>query len=271
MKRTIHRTGLAALLVGVTLVQAGYGQATPTDAAPQPGAAAPMGEHPLKAAIKLATQARDAAKEIGDYQAVFSKREVVRGQMFASQMQIKFRREPLSVYLRFVNPEHAGREVLFVEGRNNNQMLAHEAAGIKSLVGTVSVDPNGEMAKAEARHPVTRIGIENLAAGVITQWERESAYGECDVKYYNEAKLGERPVLVIESSHPTRRNQFNYAMTRLWLDKETRLPVRCQQYEFPAAPGGQPVLVEDYTYTEIKTEPRLTEADFDPRNPAYQF
>src|SRR5690606_16285449 len=153
----------------------------------------------------------------------------------------------------------------------NGQMLAHEAAGIRSLVGTVSVDPNGPVALAEARHPITQIGIRNLAVGIIGQWEKETAFGECDVKYYNEAKLGERPVLVIESSHPTRRKEFPYAMTRFWIDKETRLPVRCQQYDFPVTPGGEPVLVEDYTYTEIDPKAKLTDADFDARNPAYQF
>lgn len=271
----------AALLALAALTQSAHAQ-SPTESGQPPtesgqpatesGQPATTGEHQLKAAIKLAGQAQEAAAtKAGSYTAVFTKREVVRGQMFASQMQMKFRKKPFSVYLRFVNPEHTGREVLFVEGRNNGQMLAHEAGGIRSLVGTVSVDPNGQMALAEARHPVTRIGIENLAQGVIAQWERETAYGECEVKYYNEAKLGERPVLVIESSHPTRRKEFKYALTRLWLDKETRLPVRCQQYDFPAAPGAEPVLVEDYTYTEINTEPELTDADFDPRNPAYQF
>lgn len=265
MIRMIGRGLTAFLLAGVVLAQAGYGQATPSKEA-----AGGTGEHPLKAAIKLAAQARDAAKELKEYRVLFSKREMVRGQMFASQMEMKFRAEPLGVYLRFVNPEHAGREVIYVEGRNNGQMLAHET-GLKALVGTVALDPQGEMALAEARYPITRIGMANLAAGVVAQWERESTFGECDVKYYPEAKLGERPVLVIESSHPTPRNQFRFAMTRLWIDKETKLPVRCQQYEFSPTPGGQPVLVEDYTYTNVESDVRLTEADFDPRNPAYQF
>lgn len=236
----------------------------------QGDAPAKPAEHPLKAAIKLAKQAEAAASEMKDYRAIFTKREMVKGQMYASQMQLKLRQEPFSVYLRFINPEHAGREVLFVEGQNNNQMLAHDT-GLKALVGTVSLDPQGDMALAEARYPVTRIGMQNLAKGVLTQWERESAFGECDVKYYPEAKLGEQPVIVVESSHPIRRNQFKFALTRLWLDKETRMPVRVQQYDFPPAPGAQPILVEEYTYTNIEPNVQLTDQDFDTRNPQYQF
>jgi hypothetical protein len=255
------------VFVALATLAALVGRAT----AQQAPAAGAGNEHPLRAAIRLAEQSRDAANELKDYRALFDRREVVRGRMHASQMQMKFRTEPFSVYLRFVNPENAGREVLYVEGRNNNQMLAREKSGLKSLVGTVSLDPNGEMALAEARYPVTRIGLANLAEGVIQQWEKEAAYGETEVKYYPEAKLGDRAAIVIESTHPVRRPQFRSALTRLWIDKETRLPVRVQQYDFPATPGGQPVLVEDYTYTQIEPNVGLTDLDFDPRNPQYQF
>jgi hypothetical protein len=255
-------TGAAAAISMLLFTQAAFAQSE--------AAADAAGEHPLKPAIKLAKEAREAAKELKSYRALFTKQEMVKGRMFGSQMQMKFRSEPMSGYLRFVNPEHNGREVLFVEGRNNGQMLAHDT-GLKAIVGTVALDPNGEMALAEARYPVTRIGLEKLADGVAAQWEREAAFGESDVKYYPEAKLGERPVLVIESTHPVKRNQFRSAITRLWIDKETRLPVRVQQYDFPPTPGGKPVLVEDYTYTNIDPDVELTENDFDARNPSYQF
>jgi hypothetical protein len=261
MMARMIRVGAAAVFSMLLLTRAAFAQE---------GAATAAAEHPLKAAIKLAKESSLAAKELKSYRALFTKQEMVKGRMFSSQMQMKFRAEPMSVYLRFVNPEHNGREVLFVEGQNNGQMLAHDT-GLKALAGTVALDPNGEMALAEARYPVTRIGVENLAEGVAAQWERETAFGESEVKYYPDAKLGERQVLVIESSHPVKRNQFRSAITRLWIDKETRLPVRVQQYDFPPAAGGKPILVEDYTYTNIDPNVELTENDFNVRNPAYQF
>lgn len=262
---SLPRTALFGIFVGTmfALLASSQSLAQETDAeAPR--------EHPLKAAIRIAGQARDQARELTDYQAVFTKSELVRGRMFASQMQMKFRSQPMSVYLLFVNKEHAGREVLYVAGQNNGMMLAHET-GLKALAGTVPVDPQGDLAMSEARHPITQIGLANLAEGVILQWEKESAFGESDVKYYAEAKLAERDVLVIESSHPQRRNQFPFAITRLWIDKESKLPVRLQNYDFPHAPGGKPVLVEDYTYTNIQPNVGLRPVDFDVRNPAYKF
>ena len=256
------RTLLAAALAALSA------PALAQPAVPQTGPTA--GEHPLVPAMRLARESQAAAKEMKDYVAVFTRQEMVGGRMFGSQMQMKFRPNPTSVYLKFVNPEYAGREVIFVEGRNNNQMLAHET-GLKGLIGTVSLDPQSPTAMAEARYPVTRIGIQSLVTSVLNQWEKETEFGEVDVKYYAEAKLGDRPVTVIESTHPTPRRQFKFQITRLWIDKETRLPVRVQQYEFARPPGGPPVLVEDYTYTEVRPNVGLTETDFDPRNPQYAF
>lgn len=262
MRRTFRISGIAWIIAPLLL---GVGSARGQD----PGSK-PAGEHPLEAAIRIATTSHERAKSLADYEATFTKSELVRGRTYASQMDMKFRREPMSVYLRFVNPEHVGREVLYVEGQNNNMMLAHDT-GLKALAGTVPVDPHGAMALAEARHPITQIGLENMVGGILKQWEKESAFGESDVKYYAEAKLGGRAMLVIESTHPRPRNQFPFAMTRLWIDQETKLPVRVQNYEFPQAAGGKPVLVEDYTYTNIETDVELTARDFDVRNPAYEF
>ena len=235
---------------------------------PTTGTAVPP--HPLTGAVQMAEEGRAAAEAMKDYRVLFSKREMVGGTMFASQIDMKFRRQPLSVYLRFVNPEHAGREVLFVDGQNGGQMLAHDV-GVRALIGTVAIDPNGSTALAEARHPITQIGVANLADSVIEQWKAEMAFGECDVKYYPDAKLGEQEVIVIESSHPVPRRQFPFQMTRLWLDKATHIPVRVQQYEWPRAAGVPPVLVEEYTYTNLQPNPGLTDADFHPKNPNYHF
>ncbi|QDT38443.1 DUF1571 domain-containing protein [Stratiformator vulcanicus] len=228
-------------------------------------------EHPLKPAMAWAQRSLKAVQEAGDYSAVFSKREIINREMKSLQTQIKFRREPFSVYMRFINKDNAGREVLYVKGRNNGNLLAHEATGLASWAGTLELDPQGNMAMAESRHPITRMGMENLVSAIIRQYETEMKYGETEVKYYPDAKLDERPVLVIESRHPVPRRVFKWHVTRLWIDKETYLPVRVQQYGFPQVQGGKPVLVEDYAYTKIRTDVRLTDADFDRRNPQYQF
>lgn len=226
--------------------------------------------HPLADALEAAYASRESLKDVKDYQGVFSRREIVGGTPKAQTCNIKFRRDPFSVYLFFHKPNE-GREAIYVEGQNKNMIQVHET-GFASLVGTVSIDPNGPQAKADSRHPITNIGIHNLLEKVIRQWEAESQFGEVEVKFYREAKLGkETECVVIESIHPTPRNQFRFHKTRLYLDKKLNIPIRVEQFAFPGPNDREAPLVEEYTYTNLRLNPGLRDVDFNVANPAYKF
>ena len=220
--------------------------------------------HPLAKALKYARTSLAAAEALPAYTATLTRRELVDGEPTSGTIALKFRSEPFSVYMRFVNPENRGRQVLFVKGAHGNKMLAKEATGMKSMMGTVELAPDSSLVMSQSRYPITSAGLANLARGVIRQWEKESNFGECEVKYFADPPpLAGRPVVVIESAHPVPRRDFPFAKTQLWMDKETKLPVRKMQWEFRRG-GGKPVLAEDYAYTDIAPE-RLTAADFDRR------
>ena len=226
--------------------------------------------HPLVPVLKIAYQSRHVLANVQDYSGVFIKREVINGTLVTHQMEIKIREEPFSVYMKFLNQPYTGREVLFVAGANQNRLMVHET-GLKSIAGTLSLAPTDQLAMAENRHPITQVGMSQMLEGVIKQWENEGLYGEIEVKYYPEAKLGEHPCRVLESSHPIRRRQFPFHLTRLYLDGKTLLPVRVEQIDWPARAGEKPIAVETYMYSNVRTNIGLTNADFDRRNPAYQF
>ncbi|HUQ71828.1 MAG TPA: DUF1571 domain-containing protein [Planctomycetaceae bacterium] len=226
-------------------------------------------QHPLVPALEHAYAARQKLAAVADYEAVFSKQEHIGRRMRATSMKMKVREEPFSVYLHYVTP-HAGREVIYVAGRNNGMLLAHEA-GLKSIAGTVPLAPDSEDAMDGNKYPVTMIGMKNLLEQIITQWEAESQFGESVVQYRPDSKLGGVPCKVIETSHPTPRKQFKFQMTRLFIDEQTGLPIRVEQYAFPQTPEGKPPLIEEYTYTKIRTNIGLTDRDFDVANPNYAF
>jgi hypothetical protein len=242
----------------------------PATRPPRETASEPAREHPLRPAIRIANESLEQLREVRDYEAILTKRERIQGQLQTETMRIKFREMPFSVYLGF-SGENAGREVLYVQGQNQNNMLAHEGSGLKSLVGTVSLSPSSPDVLAHSRHSITDIGLRNLLRFMIERWESEAEYGESEVQYYQNAKLGERECLVIESTHPQARRQFRFHMTRLFIDKETKLPVRVENYGFPPRPGLDPPLEEEYTYSNLRTNVGLTERDFDRNNPSYAF
>jgi hypothetical protein len=62
-----------------------------------------------------------------------------------------------------------------------------------------------------------------------------------------------------------------YQVGRVYVDKQTRLPVQGELYGWPEKAGEYPPLLEQYTYSNIKTNVGLTDSDFDPGNRDYRF
>ncbi len=229
-------------------------------------------EHPLKPALRVARDAHRRVLQMSGYECIFAKKEVVDDDLISQKMKLKIRHEPFSVYMLFQDPRE-GREVIFVSGQNDNKLLVHET-GLASLIGTLSLSPEDSRVKAENRYPITKAGMANMVQAVIEQWEVESKYGECDVKYFSDAKIEKYEKYncrVIESSHPEPRRQFPFQITRLWIDEKTQLPVRVQQFRFPKKKDAKPPVIEDYLFTDVQPDLRLTDSDFDKDNPAYNF
>lgn len=226
-------------------------------------------EHPLTPAIRHAQVCLEKVNAIPGYECTFSKKEVVGSELVSQTMKMKVRHEPFSVYMFFLEPAR-GREVIFVDGRNDNKLQVHET-GLASLIGTLSLAPEDSRVMAENRYPITRAGMSNMVQTVIGQWQTESQFGETDVKYFEDAKVGDYKCRVIESSHPQPRRQFPFHMTRLWIEEKSGLAVRVQQFGFPKKKDAKPPVVEDYAFTAIKPEVRLTDRDFDTNNPGYNY
>jgi len=225
--------------------------------------------HPLLKAIGYATTSRDKARELGSYEAIFAKNEIVGRKMISHKMNVKIRRKPFSVYMKFIKPE-AGQQVVFTEGRNGGKMTV-KPVGIKSWLGSLELAPNSSTVMAENRHQITSMGMERTVDKLIKQWEAESKWGEIDVKYYRNAKVGDRRCKVIEAIHPAPRKQFKFHKSRLYIDEDNGLPIRVEQFGFPAKKGAKPPVVEQYTYSSIRKNLRLADIDFSTKNPKYGF
>jgi hypothetical protein len=251
------------------LALAGFAASTSTFSFAQQTPTSNASEHPLVPALRHARICLDKARAMKGYECTFAKKEVVGTEMISQTMKMKVRHEPFSVYMYFLEPTK-GREVIYVNGRNDNKLQVHET-GLASLIGTLSLSPDDSRVMAENRYPITKAGLAKLVEAVIEQWDEESRYGETEVKYFEDAKFGEYTCRVIESSHPQPRKQFRFHVTRLWIDEKSGLPVRVQQFGFPKKKDAKPPVIEDYMFTEIKPEVRLTDRDFDMNNPSYNY
>jgi outer membrane lipoprotein-sorting protein len=231
-------------------------------------------EHPLVPAIRWARQGQaEIEKNIQDYSATIVKRERLDGQLGEYEyMFLKVRQKPFSVYMHFLDPPSVkGQEVIYVEGQNNGKMWAHPPGLRNKLIGTVSLDPTGLIAMRGQRYPITEIGMANLIKRLIEIGERDAQYGECEVKFFQGAKINDRSCTCIQVMHPVPRRNFLFHIARIFVDDELNLPLRYESHDWPAQPGGQPQLIEEYTYLNLKINNGFTDADFDVRNPNYQF
>lgn len=246
--------------------------ALPVELTPHAGAAT---EHPLAPAIRWAASELENIRQIQDYSCFFYKRERIDGQLGGYQaMYCKVRHEPFSVYMYFKAPSNLeGQEVIYVKGLNDGNLQAH-TTGIKSVVGTVSLSPTGSMAMRGNRYPITETGILNLLERLVAVGNKDMQYGECDVQFFTSAqgvKVGGRPCTCIQVTHPVPRRNFIFHQARIYVDEEMRLPIRYESYDWPTQPGGQPLLMEEYTYQNLKVNNGFADVDFDTRNPNYGF
>ncbi len=95
------------------------------------------------------------------------------------------------------------------------------------------------------------------------------------MKFYQNAKIKTgketRNVTVIQVVHPVPRKNFRFHKALVYVDTELNMPVRYESYDWPDRAGGQPQLLEEYTYTDIKLNNNFTDIDFDTNNPQYNF
>ncbi|HVJ69132.1 MAG TPA: DUF1571 domain-containing protein [Caulifigura sp.] len=225
--------------------------------------------HALSPAFKLAVAGLEAIAKVKDYEAVFVRKEQVNGALVNSQITIKLRHEPFSVYLKFIEPS-AGREVIFVEGKNDGKLLVHET-GIAALAGTLALDPKGSMAMNGNRYPVTMIGLKTMTETVIEKWLQVKGEKDTKVSVYPNATVGDLSCKVVETVLAKPVDGIPQQTCRLYVEKATGIPVRVQSLAFPAKPGDKQETVEDYFYSKLKTNIDLKDIDFDPKNPAYSF
>lgn len=237
--------------------------------------------HPLDPAIHIARRGLDAIRtNIRDYSCYMVKRERINGKLSNKEtlfVKIRNGRQdadqgavPFSIYMRFVDPAPVkGREVIWIQGHNDNKMIAHDT-GLKGLI-RVNLEPTSRLAMTGNRYPIYEAGLENLVVKLIEKAERDRKAGDCKVEFFQGAEINDRKCTVIQVTHPDKRDPYDFHIAQVYIDNELQVPVRYAAYSWPTTPGGSPVLEEEYTYLNLKINVGLTDEDFNPDNPEYDY
>ncbi|MCP4193986.1 MAG: DUF1571 domain-containing protein [Planctomycetaceae bacterium] len=239
-------------------------------------------EHPLKILVRQAEIAyRDMRREVRDYSCIMVRRERVDGRLGKHEfIYAKVRNRqvrdgkievPFGVYLKFLKPNSIkGREVLYVEGKNDGKMFVRRG-GTRFAFVTTRLDPNSELAMRENRYPVTEFGIENLLLRLIQRARTQLAAGsDCEVDYLENVTVNGRIATGIVIKPSSSHDEMGFYEARVFVDNEWNIPIHYEAYAAPAEDSDQPRLLEQYTYTKLRLNVGYTDADFDEANPSYQ-
>jgi hypothetical protein len=227
----------------------------------------------LDDALKFGRKSLAALKPVADYTAVFTKSELIDGKLLTQTMDIKCRKQPFSVYLGNHRRGGKGREVIYVAGANDGNILVHEA-GLKSVIGTLHLKPDCPKVMETNRHPVTDVGLVRLIEMAMAMWEvdkREADPAQVDVRFFHDVKVGTANCQEVQITHHQQRPKIGYQIGRVYVDNQTGFPIQAEVYGWPEQSGEEAPLLEKYTYTDIKTNVGLTSRDFDPQNADYHF
>lgn len=265
--------GLAALSLVSSASPTSLNHATPT-ATPEapvlceqsaPPAPAPaQARQPMDQPLQLIAEALQAYSKVQDYSCTLIKKEKLDNQSLVEDvMCMRVRAEPFSVNLKWQEPKAlAGQEAVYVAGKNDGKMRV-KSAGLLSAVGFVSLDLSDTRAKKTSRHSIAEAGIGNLLERYSKGWENERQWNLTQV-HIAEYEYDKRRCIRVETTHPDNPGgRFLFFRNVIYFDKETRLPVRVECFDWPLHDGDKPELGEVYSYTNMKLNVHLTDEVFD--------
>jgi hypothetical protein len=247
-----------------------------------------VAKHALDEVLELARNALARHRENHyDYTANLIKTERI-GKSLAPttkmSMKLKYRElipernlRGVDVYFRFLEPKaQAGREVIYAPNKYNGMLKAHEAGFLGLL--TVELSPNSQLAMRGNRYPITEVGIEKLIIKLVEKGERDRLRGDCEVRRSVDQEVAGRACELIEVIHPDRKFMQNgqaddheFYKAQIWFDRDELVPIKYASYLWPREEGGEPLLEEEYIYSDLQFNVGLSDLDFDIENPDYRF
>ena len=245
--------------------------------------ATPAAVHPLDRALDMARRGLHGCQNgVSDYTAMLIKRERVGGTLGDHEfMAVKVRNrkmsagqmvQPMGVYINFLKPSSVkGREVIYVEGKNEGNLIAHEGGFKGRFLPTVTIPPTGMLAMRGQRYPMTEIGVENLMVKLIERGTKAREQPDVQCVFRKNARVKNRTCTVLQVTSPTKVEGLDFYQAQVFIDDELDLPIRYIAYDWPAQKGAPLEVIEEYNYLDLKVNVGLSDADFDPHNESYNF
>lgn len=224
----------------------------------------------VESAADLVNEARIRMENVNDYTCTLYRREYIRGKLLPLEIiEIKFMR-PFSLYMKWLEGRHRGRELIYRKGWNNDKIKVHEGGWLRKKF-VVDIDPKSSSAMKYSRHSVAEMGIGHVIDLFARDMKliKEDPDRETVVTDLGMKAVHGQESTCFETTMPKDRYPELYAhKTVICYGMQQFVPTLVQVWD---AEDGEIRLVEDYSYADVRLNVGLTLRDFDPRNPEYEF
>jgi len=198
------------------------------------------------------------------YTGLFHKQERVKGYLKTKETVYLEFKKPFKIYMRWVEGPGNGREIIYVDGWNNNRILIREPGALG--VVNMNLRPQGPLAMSGSRHPITEAGLHHLVTLLGAHLRRGLRLGDLEYQDNGEEFIYGRKTRKTEVIFSQDKTRGYYCFrTILHLDRDWKIPIRTQVYDWTN------VLVEDYGYEQLRFDAGLADADFYLRNSKRNF
>lgn len=205
------------------------------------------------------------ARPFKDYTCTFYRHERVGDRLGTHQrMEVKFRPDPFSLYMRWTDPAKAGAEVLYCQGRFDDVVFARQGGPLGWLLPPLRLTLDHPLLAANSRHPITDFGVLKVAERLLKDVERARAAGEFKACLLGDGDVYGEPAQGFEILLPDAEGYYARRL-RLWFHHHLGTLSRIVAFDR----DGQ--LLEDYAFTNLRPNAGLTDLDFDPANPKYRL
>ncbi|MEX0704669.1 MAG: DUF1571 domain-containing protein [Planctomycetales bacterium] len=246
-------------------------------------ASAVQGAAALDENLRLLEQGVRRLESIDGYRATFRRQERVGGRLLDPEtMRVSVRHAPYAVYLKWVEG-NVGRELLYVEGRNDGRLLVRLDGWKGRMLPALSVDPHGSKAMEGSRYPATQFGMLALCRLLVRDRYADVAGGagpRCLMVTNQRFRGRACTYFRLEYASPGDSDAARvYRKSVQIIDDELSLPLWIANYTWPTDGEGfegdqaldEATLIEHYTYSDLDLAPRFADDEFDRAHPEYGF
>ena len=205
-------------------------------------------------------------KSLNEYEIAMHRQERIAGSWNSAPFinYIKYRHKPRQVYMKWLKDSaKSGQEIIFDETKRKDAMYGH-LGGLFNIT-SIWIALDGSLAKGNSNHPVNDVGLQAVVEIVVSSHKRRfkeglpTAPGQIEVVKLN----GERFVALTWLAPAGMKGLYAHK-SRIYVDLKQPWIRQTESWD----EAGE--MIERISFDKI-TPAAFTDADFDPKNPAYAF